>query len=66
MRVASGDYVAPVLPRRVLDLINPRVLAERRRRIAEHAQNEAEERDRRRRCAEIIASYLLVAEEKHG
>ncbi len=55
-----GDHSRTLgLPDRVARLINPAVLAERAERVSTHLANHSLARVHQRRCAEIIANYLL-------
>jgi hypothetical protein len=59
---SGGADVSPAglaLPERLARLINPRVLSERATRVKARLADEALERVRRKRCAEIIAAHLL-------
>jgi hypothetical protein len=59
---AIAGAVVPCLPARLLDLINPDVLAARAAVVRARA-TDPHDRVRRRRCAEVVATHLLAGAE---
>lgn len=63
---ADFRFCSLVLPERLARLINPHVIAKRAEVVRARADNAAEDRVRRRLCAEVVAQFLLKQDTKEN